>query len=246
MTLAPRTLNLLTWAAVVGAVIAVALLLGAGPGHRFGLWHFRVSFDLMRWAAYLGLGAAIAAVVVAALRVRQRRPIVWCLIAVVLGLTSAWVPWQQLRAARSVPPIHDITTDTADPPAFVALPVHRPADANPLDYGGPELAAQQRAAYPDVAPLDLPVPLRDAWARAVAAAHVMGWRIVAEDPEAGHLKATATTFWFGFVDDVVVRVRALEGGGSRVDVRSVSRIGKSDLGANAGRIKRYLDEVRAS
>ena len=72
----------------------------------------------------------------------------------------------------------------------------------------------------------------------------MGWEIVASDPAQGRIEATATTFWFGFKDDIVVRLAA-EGTGSRVDVRSLSRIGSSDVGANAQRIRAYLEKVKA-
>jgi uncharacterized protein (DUF1499 family) len=234
-----RTLRTVTWAAVVPALVAGLLLLVAGPGYRFGLWHFRVSFELMRWAAYLGVAAAVLAVVAAGLRLKQRRPIFWCLFALVAGGASAAVPWLQLRTARSVPPIHDITTDTEHPPEFVAVVARRDAGANPLEYGGPELAAQQKSAYPDIAPLTLAQPRDQAFGRALTAARDVGWEIVDADADAGRIEATDTTFWFGFKDDVVIRITAAEGG-SRVDVRSVSRVGKSDVGANARRIRDYL------
>lgn len=238
-----RTLRAVTWMAVVPALVAGLLLLAAGPGYRFGLWHFRVSFELMRWAAWLGIAAAVLAVVAAGLRLKQRRPIFWCLFALVAGAASAFVPWQQLRTARSVPPIHDITTDTEHPPEFVAMPSRRGEGANPLEYGGTELAAQQKSAYPDLAPLALAEPRDQAFARALAAARDLGWEIVDADAAAGRIEATDTTFWFGFKDDVVIRITAAESS-SRVDVRSVSRVGKSDVGANARRIRRYLAVLR--
>ncbi len=115
----------------------------------------------------------------------------------------------------------------------------RAAAAVPAAYPGSETAQAQRRAYPDIAPLELAVPPAAAFARALDAATAMGWEIVAADAVAGRIEATATTPWFGFRDDVVVRV-APTPTGSRIDVRSVSRVGKSDLGANAKRIRAYL------
>jgi len=146
-------------------------------------------------------------------------------------------------SARNKPPIHDITTDTADPPPFVAIvPLRRDA-RNPVEYGGPAVAAQQREAYPDIAPLSLPVPPAQAFERAERAARGQGWEIVAAVPAEGRIEATDTTRWFGFKDDVVIRVRP-EGAGSRVDVRSVSRVGRGDVGTNARRIGQFLDALR--
>jgi uncharacterized protein (DUF1499 family) len=162
----------------------------------------------------------------------------------VIGLVVAWVPWTWKQRADSVPPIHDITTDLADPPAFEAILPLRAEAPNPSEYGGDSIAAQQREAYPDLAPLTLDLPLDAVFRRALEAARDMGWEIVDSDPARGRIEATATTPWFGFKDDVVIRVRP-EGGGSRVDVRSVSRVGRSDVGTNARRIEDYLQELSA-
>jgi hypothetical protein len=110
------------------------------------------------------------------------------------------------------------------------------------DYGGPEIAKQQHAAYPDLSPALLPVPRPTAFALALQTAKEMGWDIVAADPEEGRIEASDTTFWFGFKDDVVVRIHA-NGGGSLIDVRSVSRVGTSDVGTNARRIRAYLRKL---
>jgi len=148
------------------------------------------------------------------------------------------------RAARSVPPIHDITTDLEDPPSFVAILPLRAGAPNAAQYGGPAIAAQQRAAYPGIATIILPLAPQQAFAKALAAARVLGWDVVAAVPEDGRIEATDRTFWFGFRDDVVVRVRP-RNGGSVVDIRSVSRIGRSDTGTNAKRIRRFVGEIKA-
>jgi uncharacterized protein (DUF1499 family) len=228
------------------ALASVLTLLAAGPAYRVGLWPFQVSMLLMQGAAFGGLAAMAVSLAAAIVRLRRRLPIFRCLVGLLLGAVSAGMPLHQLRVARSVPPIHDITTDTAQPPQFVAVVGRRGAGSNPLDYGGPELAAQQQAAYPDLQPLILQAPVAEAASRALAAAQAMGWEVVASDPGQGRIEATDTTFWFGFRDDVVIRVTALDAQRSRVDVRSVSRVGQSDLGANAARIRKYLAALKVS
>jgi uncharacterized protein (DUF1499 family) len=224
--------------AVAVAAAAVGLLLAAGPGTRLGLWTFGTGFQMMRWAAYSGVaGAALA---LAALALGPRRGL--AVFGLVLALGAVAVPWQIQRSGMTKPPIHDITTDTDDPPPFVAVvPLRRDA-RNPVVYGGPEIAAQQRNAYPDIAPATLPLPPAQAFERAERAARAQGWDIVAAVPAEGRIEATDTTRWFGFKDDVVIRVRP-EGAGSRVDVRSVSRIGRGDVGANARRIREFLHRL---
>jgi len=231
---------------LVAAALAALMLLLAGPGVRLGLWTFRTGFDLLRWGAYLGL-AAIAVALVQLLMPRWRGQRPWMLgLAVALGALAAGVPWYWRRLASRVPPIHDISTDTADPPVFVAVLPLRADAPNPAAYGGPELAAEQARGYPDIHSLVLPATSPGAaFARARDAARASGWAMVATDSAAGRVEATATTGWFGFKDDVVVRIRA-EGSGSRVDVRSLSRIGVSDLGTNAARVRAFLARLRAS
>jgi uncharacterized protein (DUF1499 family) len=163
---------------------------------------------------------------------------------VVLGLIAASLPAKGIYTAMHSP-IHDVSTDTANPPQFVALMPLRAAAkaANSTDYDA-KTAQLQKETYPDIGPLHLDLPPSQALDRTLAAARSMGWEIVASDPAQGRIEATATTFWFGFKDDIVVRLAAEETG-SRVDVRSLSRIGSSDVGANAQRIRAYLEKVKA-
>jgi uncharacterized protein (DUF1499 family) len=138
--------------------------------------------------------------------------------------------------------IHDITTDTETPPVFVAILPLRAGTPNTAEYGGPEVAAQQRTGYPDLKPLTLTIPPAQAFPHALAVAREMGWEIAANEPAEGRIEATDATFWFGFKDDVVVRITPA-GSGSRIDVRSVSRVGRSDVGKNAERITEYLERI---
>ena len=150
-----------------------------------------------------------------------------------------------LHQAQSAPRIHDITTDWVTPPLFEAILPLRQGAMNPPGYGGPAIAEQQKKAYPDIQPLLLSVPPDKAWRACLDAAVKMGWDLVATNEPQGRIEATDTTFWFGFKDDIVVRVLP-QAGGSRVDVRSVSRVGLGDVGTNAKRIRRYLEQVRSS
>lgn len=228
--------------ALLISLLAAVLLLVAGPGTRLDLWTFRAGFQVMRWAALLGLaGAALALAMLIAPRTRRAGPVP-LLVALAIGLGVAFVPWNGMRQARALPPIHDISTDTARPPEFVAILPLRADAPNPASYGGADVAQAQIAAYPDLRTHGMAAGPADAFNRALQAAGAMGWQIVAADPGTGRIEATDTTFWFGFKDDVVVRVEA-EGNGSRIDVRSVSRVGASDVGTNAKRIRAYLREL---
>jgi len=205
------------------ALIAVTLFIASGPATRIGLWDWRMGLTLFRWAFYIGAGAAAVALVLLAIpRTRGERPSRLAL-ALLLGLVAA-APGVAFQArAKSVPPIHDITTDVRDPPAFVALAAQRRASPNGLDYGGAEIAAAQQKAYPELQSRIAADAPAKAFERALETARRMGWEIVAADAPSGRIEAKDTTAWFGFKDDVVVRVRP-EGAGSRMDVRSVSRV----------------------
>lgn len=143
----------------------------------------------------------------------------------------------QPRAA----PIHDITTDTANPPAFEVLDDTRAGARNTLEYGGVEVADQQATAYPDIVPLETGLSTDAAFERALQVAGEMGWEIVATDPTRHRFEATARTSVFYFADDIVVAVTPAENG-SRVDMRGVSRVGRSDQGVNAARIRTFRQQ----
>jgi uncharacterized protein (DUF1499 family)/multisubunit Na+/H+ antiporter MnhB subunit len=143
---------------------------------------------------------------------------------------------------RGKPAINDITTDLTDPPAF-APPAAVPAYAG-RDMSYPEeFVPIVREAYPDLEPIEVTSPADDAYARALASARALGWEIVHEDPAAGTFTAIDTSAVFRFVDDVTVRVRPADDG-ALIDVRSKSRDGRGDLGANAARIERFAAEIK--
>ncbi|HEX2207360.1 MAG TPA: DUF1499 domain-containing protein [Longimicrobium sp.] len=224
------------------ALVALLMLLATGPGSRFGWWHFPTSFSLMRYAAYMGLAAALVSL--AGLLLSRGRWRVVAVAGLALGVLTWFLPWSWRRDARQYPGIHDITTDTQNPPAFVAVVPLRQDAPNPVEYPGDSVAQVQREAYPDIQPLMMAMPVDSAFSLAVRVVHAMGWELVDQDRGQGRIEATATTPWMGFKDDVVIRVSSASGI-ARVDVRSKSRVGRGDAGANANRIRQYLQRLRA-
>jgi uncharacterized protein (DUF1499 family) len=227
------------------AVVAALLLLSAPVGYRMGWWHFRTGLQgLQPWAFYVGLAAGALAIIALAIPKVRSGWTTGLVAALVVGIAVAYVPWRWQQRAQSVPRIHDISTDTVNPPLFVAVLPLRQGVENTAAYGGKEIADQQLKGYPDIKPLELPVPQQQAFSRALAAAESMGWAMVASNPAEGRIEATDTTFWYGFKDDIVIRVSAA-GSGSKVDVRSVSRVGRSDIGINAQRVRNYLAKLKS-
>ena len=229
-----------SWSIAAAVSLALASIL-SGFGTRWGWWGFRTGLSLLRWTVYGEIAVmlvSLSGMMLASHRGARGAPLLY-LIAFLISISAAIVPVRHGMTARSVPPIHDITTDPDHPPVFSAVAPLRGDEANPIDYGGPAVAEQQRKGYPDLEPALLDLPPRQAFDAALAAARDMGWEIVDANPGQGRIEATDTTFWFGFKDDVVIRVAPTETG-SRVDVRSLSRVGRSDVGTNAKRIRVFL------
>ena len=143
------------------ALAALVMLALSGPGVRFGLWSYGTGITVLRWAAYVAIAAALVAAIALAIPKVRAHGVLLPMAALVIGLAVLYVPLQFLQRARAVPPINDITTDTENPPRYMTAP---------RAYPGAEFARQQRAAYPDIAPLLLPLAPREAFAKAVAAA----------------------------------------------------------------------------
>ena len=229
----PRLVSLL-------AAVALVAVLAAGPVNRFGLANYKVALAMMVVGGTVGLIAFVLAVF--GLMVSGFAPYRSLLaLAAALGAVAAVPPMLLLKAAKAVPPIHDISTDVSDPPAFDKLLPARLASDNGADYNA-DVGQVQRVSYPDIAPHPFAGPPAAAYEKALAAAKALGWEIAAADAATGTIEATATTAWFGFKDDVIVRVRP-SGTASVVDVRSVSRVGISDVGANARRIREFLAKL---
>lgn len=228
--------------ALVLLAVGALLVIGAGPAYRSGLLPLGDAFDLLRNGVYTALAAAAAGLlaVLLALVLRRWRPALAGVLVAACAAGLAGVPYTQWQRAQTVPPIHDITTDTMDPPAFRTLAEARERAPNAVDYPGEQVARQQREAYPDIVPLLLSAPLASVRDAAEAEVRARGWELAAATDAT--IEATATTRWFGFEDDVVIRLRE-EDGHVRVDMRSASRLGRSDVGANAARIRAFLDAL---
>jgi uncharacterized protein (DUF1499 family) len=237
----PRRRSPLALGALAVAVLAGLTMVVAGLATRWGICELATGRGLLRWAV---VGALVALLLgVFALRHAApgsgRRGLSLALLGLLIGLVETLVPLFLLLRAHGAPPIHDISTDTAHPPAFVAVVPQRAGAPNPVEYGGPAVANQQRGAFPDLQPLLLDLSAERAYERADAVARELGWDIVAADAAQGRLEATDRTFWFGQREDVVVRVTPA-GTRSVVDVRSLSRAGEGDGGSNARRVRRFL------
>jgi uncharacterized protein (DUF1499 family) len=237
----PTDPNARSWIAFLGlasALCAIAALAASVVGYRLAWWPVRTALGISEYAAYaaaLGLVLSLVGLLMA-LRRRAGRGVVAGLVGLIAALPLVVLAVQWNYAARSYPPINDITTDTEDPPIFWDMP-------NPTEYPGGETAALQGAAYPDLQPLALEVAPERAFALALALARDSGWEIVTEAPDEGRIEAVSTTLFYGFKDEVVIRIEPA-GSGAMVDLRSRSRIGRSDLGANAARIRAFLAELR--
>ncbi|MFT7686962.1 MAG: hypothetical protein ACI9FB_002310 [Candidatus Azotimanducaceae bacterium] len=165
-------------------------------------------------------------------------------IALIICLVPILLVGMQLRTASSVPQIHDISTDTINPPQFLKIVELRADAKNGLDYeldgSAEKLAETQKAAYPSVKTLNSKLSVADAVERSAVVLSELGLEIVHKDPMTGIVEATDTTFWFGFKDDLVVRIGP-SNDGSIIDLRSVSRVGVSDVGVNAARILKFAE-----
>ena len=243
-----RTAERSWWAraTLIGSVVALVLLILGPVGTRLGIWGFQTGLLLIVPAgvllAAIGLLVALISIFVSKKRGYLGDPptlfvsmAICTVIIVAMGM--------QFQKGASVPAIHNISTDVSDPPQFTQAIVElRGEGSNPLAYDAETLAPQQQGAYPDVKTLTVNAAPTATVGQVVSALQDMGLEIVVVDEAAGIVEATDTTFWFGFKDDVVVRVRP-SAEGSIVDVRSVSRVGLSDLGANAARIVDLLNRL---
>jgi hypothetical protein len=241
------------WAIGIGLLLVVV----AGPLNRFTGIGFEVALLVLAGGVLVLLVGALLTIIGFLVGMSKgarlpKGPAAFGIL-IALGMLGYLLTW--LRAGTGVPPIHEISTDLASPPPFVAMiDVRAKGGAvNPPEYvaeirgarGTTNVPEAQRKAFPDIQPAMLEgVAPAEAFKRAEAAVAKLGWEVVASVPAEGRIEATDTTRFFGFKDDVVIRLRA-EGGGTRIDVRSKSRVGVGDVGANAARVRRFLALLKA-
>ncbi len=243
------SLSLTRWASrivllgmLIGIIAILAVLL-PGPLYRVGAYGLGGAFTMIKYGAFAGIAAVIISLIglILLLLAKRSQYVIGVLIGIVLGILAWGVPYMWLKKAQSVPAIHDISTDTVNPPQFqldvLALRTESHA-RNSAVYGGAKIAAKQAAAYPDITPMIFKLPAAKVFDATLQTAKAMGWKMDSENDATGIIEATDTTFWFGFTDDVVIRIEP-QGSDTRLDIRSESRIGGSDVGKNAQRIRTF-------
>jgi len=238
-------------------LLAVVNFLVAALGTHAGLWSYKIGLPLLLPALLLGLIALVAGIVwgVIALVRNSGAGSRWGVIGLVGAALVLAIPLNYVRLGLMAPPIHDISTDIEYAPSFKALLPLRQGAANGPEYDGPKLVtlpggkvttvtALQKKYYGDIIPFAQFIKPAKLFWRALNVANKMGWHVVAFNEKEGRIEATDTTFWFGFTDDIVIRVRPAGKLGARLDIRSKSRVGVSDVGSNAARLRAFLKTLK--
>jgi hypothetical protein len=238
------------WVLGVGAVVAALV---AAIGSATGMWGFRAGLTALRYLFFAAAAGALLGLVGLILARRRAKLMLANLVAVVVALGFVLYLGNLVRIAKSVPAIHDVATDLDDVPQFTRLAVRADNLQNIPDEDKAELKALppeerwkavHRAHYGDLRTIRLAAPPAEAVRRAAALARERGWDTALVDDKAATVEATDTSTFFRFKDDVVVRVRPAPGGGSLVDMRSISRVGGSDVGMNAKRVRAFLANLQ--
>jgi hypothetical protein len=242
--------------AFAAVLVSGAVALVASFGTHLGLWSYKVGVLLIYPAAAIGILGLLAAIAwaVSALVRNSSEGARYGVIGFLGAIVAAGIPLNYERLELTSPPIHDISTDIGNAPAFkTLLPLRKDAENGP-GYDGPDIAkfhgktttvaALQKKYYGDVIPFAQFIKPAKLFYRALAIANDDGWHVVEVDEKDGRIEAYDTTFWFGFVDDIVIRVRPAGKLGARLDIRSKSRVGVSDLGSNASRLRAFLKRLK--
>ncbi len=228
------------------AVFTTIFFILSGYGYNWGIWSLSLAMPMFRITAYMMaiLGVLALISLFFAIRSRQRSRhvsftvIVLLLSAVIVGFSLYWG-----HQARTNPFIHDVTTDMENPPEFRAVVPLRADAPNPPEYAGEESAQLQREAFPELITIYLPYPKERVYDESIGLIGARGWKLVDGDYEYGIIEATEVLPWFGFKDDVVIRLKS-DNGRTVFDMRSKSRVGGTDLGVNAKRIERFTDDLK--
>ncbi|MEP3224869.1 MAG: DUF1499 domain-containing protein [Parasphingorhabdus sp.] len=237
------------------AIASVVVFFGASFGSGLGLWGWQAGLKILPWTGLAALIALIIAIVGIIVDRRKGRKTRWPMLGLGAFVSVGFLGFllSYVMTGASLPAIHDITTDLADPPQFSALTVRADnwdnipgADDDAMRGMNPRQrwATLHQDAYPDVRSVRIDQPVAEVIEKAKRLTEDRGWEVVSVDPASGHLEATATISLFRFKDDVVIRARSAENGAaSIIDMRSVSRVGVHDLGANAKRVRQFLSDL---
>jgi uncharacterized protein (DUF1499 family) len=223
------------------SLLAILLVALPGPLYKYGVVELFTAFAGLRYGVYVGIAALVLLLVQV---IFMRKNISWAAagVSAILAIIAIGLPLSMMSKGKSVPPIHDISTDLLNPPVFVAIAALRADAPNPVEYAGEETAKQQRDAYPQLTTQKYSQSSEQVFNAAEAAVNDSGWAVVNTDKFLGIIEATDTTAWFGFKDDVIIRISD-KGAERLLDVRSKSRVGKSDLGKNAERIENLIAKI---
>ena len=223
------------------ALLCAVAAVGSGLGYRLGLWHFRTGFEILKWSFFVsGATLLILLACMFFVQTKTRADSMIGITGIIICLVLVYVPYSWKKTLDAYPYIHDISTDTLNPPDFVIVDQLRAADDHSIEYDGLEVAELQAKAYPDIKTLVIDGDIENHLQSAENVLNDMNLDIVSVDIESGRIEAVATSFLFGFKDDMVIRMTETDGAQVAVDVRSKSRVGKSDLGQNAKRIRRFM------
>lgn len=240
--------------AVLGIGAPLAFIIAAA-GSGIGMWSWQAGLTAVPWIIAIAVIALLLAIAFIVLNRRKGHKTRWPLIGVGLVATAGFLAYLVPYgiAMLTLPAIHDITTDLADPPQFTTLSLRADnwdkipgADDREMAGMNPRQrwATVHQEAYPDIRSVRIDQPVAVVIEKAERLAEDRGWDIASVDPAAGNLEATDTVSLFRFKDDIVIRARAAENGAaSIIDVRSVSRVGVHDLGVNAKRVRDFLSDL---
>ncbi len=235
-----RPLSRVALLALALAILFLGIVVAAAMGFRMEWWGYGRSLVILK-VAVAGGGISVIFALFGMFQTwpgRGRRGFILCVVALLIVLPALATPLYWSYSKSVLPPIQDITTDLETPPEFWDAPTSRL-------YPGAKVAEQQRSAFPDIVPLNVPVPVHQVFDNTLALIEDRGWKVVAAESDEGRIEATVTTFWFGFKDDVAIRLSPTEAG-TRVDMRSASRHGGGgDGGANARRIRTFFADLEA-
>ena len=228
---------------LIASVICIFCALLAIFGVRFGAFNFRVASDMLESTFQSAVAVLVVAVIIfvgeAETRLRSGLAVILLLVPI-LGIWFNKMPESIMsESGMPIPPLNDVTTDTQNPPLFDAIISIRPESSNSLVFSD-TFAKIQAEHYPDIRTIDSELSHQTAFDKALKLVNQAGWEVVLEDKALGKIEAVATSFFFAFKDDVVIRIQSNEAG-SLLDIRSHSRVGHDDRGANAERIRTFIE-----